>query len=162
MRAIKLFGILLLVLALLGFSSHPVEHINKKPRAVDLVGTWELVSSKIGNAENYTLRKETIGYKKLITPGYFTWISYDLESMEVTGLGGGKYNVGEDEYVEHIEYFFPAGSNLQGVSLPFEMRIENNQWFHSGYVLERELNTEQGEYVVVGRTYIQEVWRKID
>ncbi|MDN5212033.1 hypothetical protein QQ020_08220 [Fulvivirgaceae bacterium BMA12] len=133
----------------------------------ELIGTWELISYK---EEDDSIRLEPpgfFGYIKHITPTHFNWIFFNKEDDEVFAEGGGKYSLKGDIYTEFIEYRYPRGDREGvvvphvGTVLPFTKKIEDDLWYHTGYVKKVTVDSVSGTATVVDSTKIDEIWRKV-
>ncbi len=160
MKKILLKALLVLCIGVLLGASVPKE--NRLANGTDLVGTWQLVKFKYSGDSLFKDLPGFMIYRKLITPSHFTWVSYDADGDEVSGLGGGTYTLKNGTYIENIEYFYPKGSSLLGSAIPFDCRIENGLWYHAGYIQYREYDAEKDRYVVVNTEKIEEVWKRIE
>ncbi len=133
----------------------------------ELIGTWELISYR---EEDDSIRLEPpnfFGYIKHITPTHFNWIFFNKEDDEVFAEGGGKYSLKGDTYTEFIEYRYPRGDREGvvvphvGTVLPFTKKIEDDLWYHTGYVKKVAVDSVSGAATVVDSTKIDEIWRKV-
>lgn len=128
-----------------------------EPEGVRLKGTWMMVSAKHGDDDTAKPNKGVLK-KKYLTGTHFSWVEYNAKG-ELISLGGGTYTLEEgDKYVEVIEYFYPKGSRLLGVSIPFDCKLEGKKWTHTGIIQHREIDGETGEYEVVDSERLEEVW----
>ncbi len=160
-RLRTLVGMVSLIL-LLGFNiEENPNNIESKQQitSADIQGTWLLVMEQHGEAQ---MRPPQRGHikKKLITGNHFSWSEY-TEDGELLAMGGGTYTLNAGIYTEDIEYCFPKGSNLLGVSIPFTHKFDDGLWLHSGFLQEREIDGETGEYVVRETYKLSEVWKRV-
>ena len=96
-----------------------------------LVGTWKMTSMKVNGEEN-DLPASSVTYKH-VTPGGFTWLSYQKDTGKVFRAAGGTYTLTGDAYTERIEY--GMGDDFDGIknaSHAFKCRIEGDTWHHTG------------------------------
>lgn len=123
-------------------------------------GSWNLTQyiDHINNMSEWATYADTILYQKHIDATHFTWLKYDLKNDNLIGMGGGNYQMDGDKYIENIEFFYPPGSSELGQSIPFTVKFEKGEWFHTGYIKERELDHETGEMVEIGTIKIEEIW----
>ena len=154
---------LLSLIALLGFNidNRPIKANGPQSiTAADIQGTWLLMMEKHG--ENAQMHPPQRGHvkKKLITGNHFSWVEY-TEDGQLLAMAGGTYKLNGGVYTEDIEYCFPKGSNLLGVSIPFSYKFDDGLWLHSGFLQERQIDGETGEYVVRETYKISEVWKKV-
>lgn len=129
----------------------------------DLVGSWEILSfidHDNGSTEWEEYDKALI-IQKHITPTHFTWLQYNPNTDQLVGLGGGSYIINKDgNYVENIEYFYPPGSSELGQSIPFDVKIEDGIWYHTGYAKRMEING-LGLLISTDSVKIEEKWSPI-
>lgn len=129
-----------------------------------IVGTWKL-DQWIQHGNNKTewepAPPEMI-YEKYITDTHFTWINYDPEQDQLTGIGGGTYTFDGDTYIENIEFFHPPSSSLAGQQIAFTAEFKDGKWYHTGYGKNMEFDPETAETVVVDSTKIEETWIKFE
>lgn len=155
----KILFLPLLFCLILGFTTD--KHTAPEGEGIRLKGTWIMVSEKHGDDPASKPEKGTTK-KKYLTGTHFSWVEYDSKG-EVTSLGGGSYTLeGDNKYVEVIEYFYPKGSELLGISIPFTCKLEGKTWTHTGIIQHREIDGETGEYEVVESEKLEEVWERID
>ena len=155
----KYIGLLALLVLIVGFKIDS----GKTERALGeskLQGTWMLISEKHGETGEMMMLQNGHTKKKLITGQHFSWVEYDKDG-KLIALGGGTYHLTGSTYTENIEYSYPSGSSLLGASIPFECKIDGDNWLHSGYLQEREINGETGEYVVTNTEKLSEVWKRV-
>jgi len=126
--------------------------------SADLMGTWELVRYKDSDDSIYSEYPPFISYVKHITPTHFIWINYNAEGDEVISEGGGTYSIKDGSYIEHVEFRFPPGERMRGVSLPFTYSIENGNWFHRGFM--RRMGEGGESAIEIDSSQIDEIWRK--
>ncbi len=69
---------------------------------------------------------------KILLNGYFQWIAFDTANMSFKGTGGGTYTAEKGAYVETIDYFSRDPKKV-GMVLPFEYRLNENDWYHKGF-----------------------------
>ena len=96
-----------------------------------LVGTWKMTSMKV-NGRQSNLPESSVTYKH-VTPGGFTWLSYNKEDGKIFRAAGGSYTLNGDDYTETIEY--GTGDDFEGIknaSHSFKCRIEGDTWFNVG------------------------------
>ena len=106
-----------------------------KVKATDLrsalIGTWKMTAMKV-NGEDNDLPDTSVTYKH-VTPGGFTWLSYDKGTGKMFRAGGGTYTLVGDAYTETIVY--GMGDDFDGIrnaSHPFTCRVEGDTWHHTG------------------------------
>jgi hypothetical protein len=96
-----------------------------------LQGAW-LMSGKVRDGEtqmrNISGPRKTM---KILSGTRFQWISYNTETKEFMGSGGGTYTTTNGEYTENIEFFSRDNSRV-GASLKFDYSLVHGNWHHSG------------------------------
>ena len=68
---------------------------------------------------------------KFLSEGHFQWIAYNVDTMEFSGTGGGKYAADQGMYTEVIEFFSRDDSRV-GAELSFEFERKGADWHHKG------------------------------
>lgn len=68
---------------------------------------------------------------KILTGTRFQWAAINTETGEFSGTGGGSYTFADGIYVENIEFFSRDQSRV-GARLPFNGKVENGSWHHTG------------------------------
>jgi hypothetical protein len=126
----------------------------------ELNGSWTLIKYKYGTEKELSEVPEIITYVKHLTDTHFSWASYGENGNLVAG-GGGTYEIVKDVYTEHIDYFFPRGSNLPGSSVSFKYQTHGNDWTISGFVKNIQINPASGKYESIDSVRLEEVWRRL-
>ena len=112
-----------------------------------LIGTWEMISQKVISPDTTVDRTGTLGRRiKILNDTHFAFgwmVSEDTDDEEVYG-GGGRYTFEGDQYIEHIE--FHSSVPLIGQSIAFDVRLDDDLWYHTGRV---------------GDSMLEEVWRRV-
>lgn len=126
-----------------------------------LLGSWELVSYKDADAEEWASHPESVVYQKHITPTHFTWFRYDTEQDQLVGIGGGTYGYQNGVYTENIEFFMPPGSNELGQAIPFTVEMKEGNWYHTGYAKSMAIDETSGEVVLADSSKIEEIWQRV-
>jgi hypothetical protein len=96
------------------------------------VGTWKLVSTKYGDAKDFTKYGETSSRLKLINPTHFTWIEVDATTKKVLSSAGGSYKLSGNTYTETIDFAGDGMDAFLGKSQKFTIKIEGDKLFQSG------------------------------
>ncbi|WP_053405279.1 MULTISPECIES: hypothetical protein [Persicobacter] len=133
----------------------------KKKKENPLMGSWEMSSFKYGADPDFSELPQMMKYVKHITEDHFTWVSYSPNDGNVVGTGGGTYDLTDDFYTEHIDFFQPSGSKLAGTSVKFKYTVKGNEWRISGYVHNVQMDPNSGKYVVVDSTLLEEIWHRL-
>lgn len=127
-----------------------------------LAGSWQLVKYKTQGASNWSEYGDSILYEKHLIDNFFVWFKYDTRNNDLLGMGGGTYSFKNNQYVENILFFYPPGSSELGQSIPFDMKMKNGKWYHSGYSKVLEINAETGAIEVTDSTRIDEQWQRVE
>jgi len=80
--------------------------------ASPIVGTWELVSEKWGDAKEFT--------------------DPPAKTKKITNSMGGTYKYAGDSYIEIPEFAFEGMGAYVGKEQKFTVKIEGDKWIHSG------------------------------
>ena len=109
---------------------------NKKESAINLKGTWKLVSGTTvdkgkSTFTDYTTTQSMI---KIINDTHFAFLKHDLkpgkDGKNNFDAGGGKYKLNGDEYTESLDYY--NDSNWEGKSFTFKVKIQNDTLIQTG------------------------------
>jgi len=112
-----------------------------------LLGTWELVKSRVGEAKDYTDAPKQRRELALYTPTYFVVVNYDTTTKKAGAGLGGRYTVAGEDYREIIEFPAVRGKALTGNTNIFKVRFEGDRFTKTGTLSS-------------GRE-ISEVWQKV-
>jgi len=163
MKAKSIF-IFILAIALIFFGCSGESGEESSEGEIDLIGTWELLE-RINHAEGGT-EWEANGpewvNQKHITSTHFTWVAYNKDEDNLDGSGGGTYTLEGNIYTEDIQFVYPVGSNYLGQVIPFEVRMVDGIWYHTGYDKVTKFDPEAGELVIVDSIKIEEKWVLVD
>jgi hypothetical protein len=100
-----------------------------------IAGTWKLISatviSKDTTVTDYTEGKSFI---KIINDTHFAFLLHDLthgkDSAAVYSSGGGKYELVDNKYTEHLEYC--SDRQWEGNNFSFTITISNDTLIQKG------------------------------
>ena|SRR5882672_7314431 len=112
-----------------------------------LLGTWELVKSRDGNAPDYTDVPKQSRQLALYTPTYFTVVGYDTVTKKTDRALGGRYTVSGEDYAEIIEFPAIRGKAVTGNTNVFKVHLEGDRFTKTGMLSN-------------GRK-LSEVWQKV-
>ncbi len=138
--------------------NRPVEGKSANP----LIGKWELQLRMYSPDTTFLTTPDTIGYVKIINEKSFVWYQYNKNTRNLLMLGGGTYELEGESYLEHIEYYHPPGTYMEGSNIPFKCVVNGDEWHHSGYINEREYDEEIGDYVVLQERRLEEIWKRVE
>ena len=112
-----------------------------------LVGTWEIVSVKYGNATTFSDPPADRKSVKFVTPTHFIWIWVNPKTGQVSNSMGGRYKHEGDSYVETVEFAMPRMEVYVGKDQKFTAKLEGDKWIHSGVLSEGQK--------------IEEIWKRV-
>ena len=96
------------------------------------LGTWKLVSTKDGDAKDFTKRGDDTARIKHITATHFTWVEVETGSKKIMSGAGGKYTLEGTTYTETIDYAGEGMEAFAGKPQKFTIRIEGDKLHQSG------------------------------
>lgn len=136
------------------------QRVSEQPNTYEpgVLGAWELITYREGDAPTAMEYPDFIKYMKLITPTHFVWIKYNGEGDEVFEAGGGTYNLSADKYTESIQMMYPPGSETVGSDIEFTYSLDSGKWNHMGYVNRVNVNKEDSPNE---NLLIDEVWMRV-
>lgn len=112
-----------------------------------LVGTWELISEKWGDAKEFTAPPPERKSLKFITPTHFVWVWVDPKTKKISNSMGGRYKLEGDSYEETPEFAFEGMEAYVGKQQKFTAKVEGDKWTHSGVLSEGQK--------------LEEIWKKV-
>ncbi|HEV7925287.1 MAG TPA: hypothetical protein VGR14_08030 [Verrucomicrobiae bacterium] len=130
----------------LAFAIVVVAH-QQPANASDHLGTWQLVSTKYGDAKDYTDYPPENRRLKMITGTHFTWLDYETKTGKIRTSAGGRYTLKDGAYTETIEF---AGEGLDaylGKPQVFTIKIDGDKLSQSGKLSDG--------------TEIREIWQRL-
>ena len=104
--------------------------------AIDPEGTWQLISGTIIEKGDTTITDyiKMNPMIKIINKTHFAFLNHDLtkgkDSTVLFAAGGGRYELKEDQYTEHLEYC--SDRVWEGNDFKFTLKIENDTLIQSG------------------------------
>ncbi len=129
-----------------------------------LQGSWKLVKyiDHANGGTDWVSYPDDFIFQKHLSPTHFTWLLYQKSTDQLLGIGGGAYKFSDKKYTEDIQFFFPSGSSELGQSIPFNVKIDKDgYWHHQGYAKQFEFDVDSGQMMVVDSIKIEEIWEKI-
>jgi hypothetical protein len=103
---------------------------------VPLIGTWKLISgTTIEKGDTIvTYYTKGLSFIKIINDTHFAFLKHDLikgkDSSVSFGSGGGRYNLKDGLYTEHLEYC--SDREWEGNDFTFTVSIRNDTLIQSG------------------------------
>jgi hypothetical protein len=123
-----------LILLLLAACTAKVE--NSTP-VVPIVGTWKLISGTLITSKDTTVTDYLKGKSsiKVINDTHFAFMVHDLtngkdSTNSLYASGGGKYDLVNDNYTEHLEYC--SAREWEGHDFSFKITIRNDTLIQEG------------------------------
>ncbi|WP_153797635.1 lipocalin-like domain-containing protein [Foetidibacter luteolus] len=125
------------LLALMFFAScgqHTTEHA--MPERAPLEGTWKLLSGTLIEKGDTTVTDYTqkLSFIKIINDTHFAFMLHDLAKGKDSGAtfsaGGGKYELKDSTYTEHLEYC--SDRQWEGNDFHFTISIKGDTLVQSG------------------------------
>jgi hypothetical protein len=107
----------------------------EKPQkdAASHLGTWRLVSTKYGDAKEFSDVSNQEPHIKMLTADRFVWVIYDSKIKLISRSMGGSYRLQGSSYTETVEFFLPQGMKVYlGKEQVFTIRVEGDRLFQSG------------------------------
>jgi hypothetical protein len=104
--------------------------------SIDLEGTWQLVSGTIIEKSDTTITDYTGANSmiKIINKSHFAFLNHDIakgkDSTALFVAGGGRYELKENQYTEHLEYC--SDRLWEGNNFSFTVSIQNDTLLQTG------------------------------
>ena len=96
------------------------------------LGTWQLVSTKYGDAKEFSDYPKENRRLKMITASHFTWVDYDTKTKKISSSAGGPYSFRDGVYIETIEFVGDGMETYLSKKQEFTIRIDGDKLFQSG------------------------------
>lgn len=97
------------------------------------LGTWRLVSTKYGDAKEFSDVSNSGPHIKMISSNHFIWVIYDSKTKLVASSMGGSCRLQGSNYTETVEFYLPKGMDVYlGKEQAFTIRVEGDRLFQSG------------------------------
>ena len=111
------------------------------------LGTWQLISTKYGDAKDFTDFPKEQRRIKLITATHFTWVQYNADTRNVESTAGGPYTLDGGSYTETIEFVGTGMETYLGKKQSFTIKVDGDKLYQSGQLSDG--------------LKIEEVWRRL-
>jgi hypothetical protein len=122
------------------------DEVKADPKAaINLVGTWKLVSAKYGGNESNL--PQTATTLKHITPTHYMWLTYS-EDGAISRGAGGTYTLEGGEFTQMGQFGVASTFPLVKGTNTYKCKIDGKKWYHTGKLAN-------------GLT-IDEVWERVD
>ena len=135
------------VALIVGFTAVSADKEKPAKVAAGLAGTWQLVSTKYGDAKEFTDYPADRVRLKLITATHFTWLDYPADSKKIASAAGGSYTLDADAYTESVEFVGEGMESYLGKKQTFKVKVEGDKLTQSGQLSDG--------------LKIEEVWRRL-
>ncbi len=108
----------------------------KTDRAININGTWQLVSGTsitkgVSSFTDYTKSQQMI---KIINGTHFAFLKHDLHAAKDSAnhfdAGGGRYSLSGDKYTEYLDYY--SDRNWEGKSFTFTVSLNGDTLIQKG------------------------------
>lgn len=125
-----------------------------KSKSSALVGTWKLVSGTLIEKGDTTITyyDKELSFIKIINDSHFAFLMHNVnksDSVPTFSSGGGKYELMDSAYIEHLEYC--TDRQWEGHDFAFTVTIEGDTLIQRG--------TEKIESAGVDRLNIEKYFR---
>ncbi len=125
---------ILMLLAVVGLLSCSTKNDKKKDSALDIQGTWQLLSAT--TIENGTSQTTDYSGKlkmiKMFNNTHFAFLKHSLNPKDTSSFdaGGGSFVLNKDDYTEHLEYY--KNKDWEGKTFKFKLAINNDTLIQKG------------------------------
>lgn len=134
---------------------HDSDKIKARP-AIQLIGTWKLLTGTIIEGNDTTITDYTVNQEliKIINSTHFAFLRHDLgkDSTQVFVAGGGRCKIKGNRYTEHLDFCnYRAWENN---TFEFEYRIVGDTLTTTGREKVESLNVDRlniERYVRIGK-----------
>ncbi len=96
----------------------------------ELTGVWR-ISGRQRDGQIQPMPLAARRTLKVLTGSRFQWIAMNIETGEMSGTGGGRYEFANGVYTEVIEFFSRDASRV-GAKLEFQGSVRDGDWHHQG------------------------------
>ena len=96
------------------------------------LGTWTPVSTKYGDAKDFSDFPKDRQRLKMITATHFLWVEYDTKTKKVLSSAGGPYSLRDGAYTETIEFVGDGMEPYLAKKQVFTIKIDGDKLFQSG------------------------------
>jgi len=127
-------GFAVISIAFIACNSSPTEEV--KQTKLPIQGTWKLISGTLIEKNDTTVTNYTKGnsFMKVINDSHFAFMGHDLnkgkDSTAFYSSGGGKYELNDSAYTEHLEYC--NAREWEGNDFHFTVSISNDTLVQRG------------------------------
>ncbi|MFN8255867.1 MAG: lipocalin-like domain-containing protein [Bacteroidales bacterium] len=135
-----------LITIILSCTTQETEDLSDKNQ-IQLNGTWKLISGTIILKGDSTVTDYTknVSFVKIINNSHFAFLQHDLQNGKDSGAvfvaGGGKYELKDSIYTEHLEYC--SAREWEGNDFRFIVTLKNDTLTQKGIEKVEKLGIEQ-------------------
>jgi hypothetical protein len=129
---IRILPFILFVVSLAGCTAKVTTEVPAQP----IVGTWKLLSGTLVDKGDTTITDYTrnLSFIKIINDTHFSFLLHDVnggkDSTATFSSGGGKYDLVDNKYTEHLEYC--TAREWEGHDFSFTVTIKNDTLIQQG------------------------------
>ncbi len=128
----KKIGSILITIVTLMFAQAMVGQQASDKGGARHLGTWQLVSTKYGDAKEFSDYPKERRRLKLITATHFTWVDYDTNTKKIASSAGGPYTLRDGVYTETIEFVGEGMETYLGKNQEFKIHVDGDKLYQSG------------------------------
>ncbi len=131
----KIF-VCLAIVSITLFACNNTQQAEVKPTSLPIEGTWKLLTGTLIEKNDTTVTDYTTGksFIKIINADHFAFLAHDLnkgkDSTKFYSSGGGKYELNDSAYTEHLEYC--DSREWEGNDFNFTITIQNDTLTQQG------------------------------
>jgi len=131
-RSTLIMMVVTLAVALLTIGACQKGLFNTRQDLNSHLGTWKAVSYKYGTTSSSFIDfPPSQLHIKVITPSQYIWVSVDTLTKRVYEVGGGRYTLDGNTYVEQTDFSL-GNDGLRGQKHTFTIKVEGDMFFQSG------------------------------
>ncbi|HRH59676.1 MAG TPA: hypothetical protein PL045_03855 [Chitinophagaceae bacterium] len=126
----KTFACIAIAAITISSCNTPVTKEEPQPAKLPIQGTWKLLTGTLIEKNDTTVTDYTTGksFIKVINQSHFAFMGHDLnkgkDSLAFYSSGGGKYDLQDSAYTEHLEYC--SDRQWEGNDFHFTVIISND------------------------------------
>ena len=104
----------------------------KTPSENSVTGTWKLISGTLIDKGDTTVTDYTknLSFIKIINDSHFSFLLHDTDSTATYSSGGGRYDLVDNKYTEHLEYC--SDRQWEGHDFSFTVTIKGDTLVQQG------------------------------
>ena len=102
---------------------------SKSPKTMN--AAWRIRAREGSDFKMQTILKGSRKTLKILSGSRFQWATFNTDTHQFFGTGGGTYTIKGGIYTENIE-FFSRDNKRVGASLTFDIVLNGKDWIHAG------------------------------